>query len=123
MIKLARNLFLHEPDPKYMDYVERGLFNQIAGSRQDTNTNSNPNVTYFQPLTPGNRRSYGNTGTCCGGTGMENHTKYQESVYFQLGRRHRAVGEPVRADDAHLGRARASRSCRRRTSRASSRRS
>ena len=82
-IKLARNLFLHEPDPKYMDYVERGLFNQIAGSRQDTNTNSSPNVTYFQPLTPGNRRSYGNTGTCCGGTGMENHTKHQESVYFR----------------------------------------
>jgi hypothetical protein len=66
-----------------MDYIERGLFNQIAGSRQDTDTNSSPNVTYFQPLTPGNRRSYGNTGTCCGGTGMENHTKHQESVYFR----------------------------------------
>jgi hypothetical protein len=66
-----------------MDYVERGLFNQIAGSRQDTNTNSNPNVTYFQPLTPGNRKGYGNTGTCCGGTGMENHTKHQESAYFR----------------------------------------
>ncbi len=83
VMKLARNLFFHESDPKYMDYVERGLFNTIAGSRQDTNTNSNPNVTYFQPLTPGNRRSYGNTGTCCGGTGMENHTKHQESVYFR----------------------------------------
>ncbi len=82
LVKLARNLFLHQPDPKYMDYVERGLFNQIAGTRQDTNTNSSPNVTYFQPLTPGSRRSYGNTGTCCGGTGMENHTKHQESVYF-----------------------------------------
>jgi DUF1680 family protein len=82
VIKLARNLFFHDPDPKYMDYVERGHFNQIAGSRQDTNTNSNPNVTYFQPLTPGSRRSYGNTGTCCGGTGMENHTKHQESAYF-----------------------------------------
>ena len=22
-------------------------------------------------------------GTCCGGTGMENHTKYQDSVYFR----------------------------------------
>jgi hypothetical protein len=81
--KLARNLFLHDTDPRYMDYVERALFNQIAGSRQDTNTNSNPNVTYFQPLTPGNRRSYGNTGTCCGGTGLENHTKHQDSVYFR----------------------------------------
>ncbi|MGX1566637.1 hypothetical protein [Streptomyces sp. NPDC055506] len=32
---------------------------------------------------PGVRRGYGNTGTCCGGTGMENHTKYQDSVYFR----------------------------------------
>ena len=81
VMKLARNLFFHDPDPKYMDYVERGLFNQIAGSRADTTSTSNPQVTYFQPLTPGNRRGYGNTGTCCGGTGMENHTKHQESVY------------------------------------------
>jgi DUF1680 family protein len=81
VIKLARNLFFHDPDPKYMDYVERGLFNQIAGSRADSTSTSNPQVTYFQPLTPGNRRGYGNTGTCCGGTGMENHTKHQESIY------------------------------------------
>ncbi|MDA0179467.1 glycoside hydrolase family 127 protein [Solirubrobacter phytolaccae] len=83
LIKLARNLFFHDPDPAYIDYVERGLFNMIAGSRSDTNSNSNPQVTYFQPLTPGNRKGYGNTGTCCGGTGMENHTKHQESAYFR----------------------------------------
>lgn len=83
LIKLARNLFFHDPDPAYMDYHERGLLNQILGSRADTDTTDNPQVTYFQPLTPGSRRSYGNTGTCCGGTGMENHTKYQETVYFR----------------------------------------
>jgi DUF1680 family protein len=83
LIKLARNLFLHDPDPKYMDYYERGLLNQILGSRADNDTTTNPQVTYFQPLTPGSRRSFGNTGTCCGGTGLENHTKYQETVYFQ----------------------------------------
>lgn len=83
LIKLARNLFLHEPDPKYMDYYERGLLNQILGSRADNDTLSNPQVTYFQPLNPGSRRSFGNTGTCCGGTGLENHTKYQETVYFR----------------------------------------
>jgi uncharacterized protein len=66
-----------------MDYYERGLVNQIAGSRADNDSTSNPQVTYFQPLTPGVRRGYGNTGTCCGGTGMENHTKYQESIYFR----------------------------------------
>ena len=29
MLKLSRNLFFHEPDPKYMNYYEQGLFNQI----------------------------------------------------------------------------------------------
>ncbi|RIQ25081.1 beta-L-arabinofuranosidase domain-containing protein [Jiangella rhizosphaerae] len=81
--KLARNLFFHTQDPKYMDYYERAIFNQIAGSRADTATTSNPQVTYFQPLTPGANRSYGNSGTCCGGTGLENHTKYQDTVYFK----------------------------------------
>ncbi|MFU8850215.1 beta-L-arabinofuranosidase domain-containing protein [Micromonospora sp. SL1-18] len=83
MIKLARNLFLHEHDPAYLDYYERGLLNMILGSRADSTSVSNPQVTYFQPLTPGTARSYGNTGTCCGGTGVENHTKYQETIYFK----------------------------------------
>ncbi|KAH6692729.1 acetyl-CoA carboxylase [Plectosphaerella plurivora] len=83
MLKLARNLFLHDHDAAYMDHYERGLFNMIAGSRSDTSSTANPGVTYFQPLTPGSRRDYGNTGTCCGGTGLESHTKYQETVYFR----------------------------------------
>jgi uncharacterized protein len=80
-MRLARNLFFHEPDPAYMDYYERGLVNQILGSRADNNSTSNPQVTYFQPLGPGATRSYGNTGTCCGGSGLESHTKYTEAVY------------------------------------------
>ena len=83
MLKLSRNLFFHDPDPKYMNYYEQGLFNQILGSRRDADSTSNPLVTYFVPVRPGQRRSYGNTGTCCGGTGMENHTKYQDSIYFR----------------------------------------
>ncbi|WP_233512362.1 beta-L-arabinofuranosidase domain-containing protein [Micromonospora deserti] len=83
LIKLARNLFFHEHNPAYMDYYERGLLNQILGSRADNTNVNNPQVTYFQPLTPGATRSYGNLGTCCGGTGVENHTKYQETIYFK----------------------------------------
>ncbi|KAH7369305.1 acetyl-CoA carboxylase [Plectosphaerella cucumerina] len=83
MLKLARNLFLHDHDAAYMDHYERGLFNMIAGSRSDSSSTADPGVTYFQPLTPGSRRDYGNTGTCCGGTGLESHTKYQETVYFR----------------------------------------
>jgi DUF1680 family protein len=80
-MRVARNLFFHEPDAAYMDYYERGLVNQILGSRADNNSTNNPQVTYFQPLTPGATRGYGNTGTCCGGSGLESHTKYQESIY------------------------------------------
>jgi len=83
MLKLSRNLFFHEADPRYMDYYELGLFNQILGSRRDVDSTEGPEVTYFVPVQPGQRRSYGNVGTCCGGTGMENHTKYQDSIYFR----------------------------------------
>ncbi|KAI2611782.1 DUF1680-domain-containing protein [Hypoxylon fragiforme] len=83
MLKLARNLFLHEHNATYMDNYERGLFNMITGSRADTNNATDPQLTYFQPLTPGSHRDYGNTGTCCGGTGMESHTKYQETIYLR----------------------------------------
>ena len=66
-----------------MNYYEQGLNNQILGSRRDIDSTSNPQVTYFIPVRPGQRRSYGNVGTCCGGTGLENHTKYQDSIYFR----------------------------------------
>ncbi|KAJ8117543.1 hypothetical protein OPT61_g1278 [Boeremia exigua] len=82
-LKLARNLFLHEHNAAYMDHYERGLFNMITGSRADTADTSDPQLTYFQPLSPGTAREYGNTGTCCGGTGMESHTKYQETIYLR----------------------------------------
>jgi hypothetical protein len=83
MLKLSRNLFFHDPDPRYMHYYEQGLYNQIVASRRDVDSSDSPQVTYFVPVRPGQRRSYGNVGTCCGGTGMENHTKYQETIYFR----------------------------------------
>lgn len=83
MLKLSRNLFFHDPDPKYMNYYELGLVNQMLGSRRDADSAESPEVTYFVPVQPGRRRSYGNVGTCCGGTGMESHTKYQDSIYFR----------------------------------------
>lgn len=83
LLKLARYLFLHEHNATYMDNYERGLFNMITGSRQDEKSTDSPLLTYFQPLTPGSSREFENTGTCCGGTGMESHTKYQETVYLR----------------------------------------
>jgi DUF1680 family protein len=83
LLKLSRNLFFHDPQAKYMDYYELGLFNQMAGSRRDMESAESPQVTYFVPVRPGRARRYGNLGTCCGGTGMESHTKYQDSIYFR----------------------------------------
>ncbi|MEU0340381.1 beta-L-arabinofuranosidase domain-containing protein [Streptomyces bobili] len=82
MLKLSRQLFFHQQDPACMDYYERGLTNHILASRRDAPSTDSPDVTYFVGMGPGTRREYDNTGTCCGGTGMENHTKYQDSVYF-----------------------------------------
>ncbi|GAQ71376.1 beta-L-arabinofuranosidase domain-containing protein [Streptomyces turgidiscabies] len=83
MLKLSRQLFFHTPDPAYMDYYEKGLTNHILASRRDARSTVSPEVTYFVGMGPGVVREYDNTGTCCGGTGMENHTKYQDSVYFR----------------------------------------
>ncbi|MBN1653572.1 MAG: glycoside hydrolase family 127 protein [Deltaproteobacteria bacterium] len=79
MLKLTRQLFCYEPNAKYMDYYERGLYNHILGS-QNPNSRSAA-VTYFMPLRAGASRTYDDTFTCCHGTGMENHTKYQGQIY------------------------------------------
>ncbi|MFI6699044.1 beta-L-arabinofuranosidase domain-containing protein [Streptomyces sp. NPDC050509] len=83
MLKVARGLFLHAPDARLFDYYDKTLVNQILASRQDADSTDDPLVTYMVPVGPGVRREYGNTGTCCGGTGLENHTKYQDSIYFR----------------------------------------
>ncbi|MEV6167170.1 beta-L-arabinofuranosidase domain-containing protein [Streptomyces sp. NPDC051954] len=85
MLKLSRTLFFHEQDPKYMDYYERALYNQVLGSKQDKADAEKPLVTYFIGLTPGHVRDYTpkQGTTCCEGTGMESATKYQDSVYFR----------------------------------------
>ncbi|MET3977312.1 beta-L-arabinofuranosidase domain-containing protein [Cellulosimicrobium sp. BE325] len=83
MLKLSRLLYFHSLDPKYMEYYERGLLNHIVGSKKSTQSATSPDVTYMYGVNPGTRREYGNTGTCCGGTGLENHVKYRDSVYFR----------------------------------------
>ncbi|MET7730169.1 beta-L-arabinofuranosidase domain-containing protein [Streptomyces sp. NPDC005402] len=85
MLKLSRTLFFHEQSPKYMDYYERALYNQVLGSKQDKADAEKPLVTYFIGLTPGHVRDFTpkQGTTCCEGTGMESATKYQDSVYFK----------------------------------------
>ncbi|KOG29022.1 beta-L-arabinofuranosidase domain-containing protein, partial [Streptomyces resistomycificus] len=73
LLKLSRMLFFHEQSPKYMDYYERALYNQVLGSKQDKADAEKPLVTYFIGLTPGHVRDYTpkQGTTCCEGTGME----------------------------------------------------
>lgn len=101
LVKLARLLFTHTLDPSYLDYVERAELNQILGSRKASESDVSPEVTYMFPVHAGARREYDNIGTCCGGTGLENHVKYGEGMF------HRAPGElwihhlfPARLDRA-----------------------
>jgi DUF1680 family protein len=83
MLKLARALFARTGDARYADYYERAVTNHVLGSRRDADSDDSPEVTYMFPVNPGALREYDNVGTCCGGTGLENHVKYQDSVYFR----------------------------------------
>ncbi len=81
MLKLTRHLFGWEPDAAYMDYYERALYNQILGS-QDPESGG---FTYFNSLNPGHFKIYStpfDSMWCCVGTGIENHAKYGDTIYF-----------------------------------------
>jgi DUF1680 family protein len=82
MLKLTQHLFAQHPSAKLMDYYEKGLYNHILAS-QNHETGM---TTYFVPLRMGGRKTYSDefdTFTCCVGSGMENHVKYAENIYFQ----------------------------------------
>ena len=82
LAKLTKELNGFNPDDaRYMDYYERVLSNQIIGS-----VNPNRYQTVYQYAVGLNAsKPWGNEtpqATCCGGTGVENHVKYQEAAYF-----------------------------------------
>lgn len=81
MLKLTRALFMEDPQPAYADYYERTLYNGILAS-QDPDSGM---ATYFQGARPGYMKLYHtpeHSFWCCTGTGMENHVKYRDSIYF-----------------------------------------
>ena len=80
MLKLTRHLFEWSPSAATMDFYERALYNQILGSEAAPGS-----VTYFVSLLPGHFKTYStpeNSFWCCDGTGMENHSKYGDTIYF-----------------------------------------
>ncbi len=81
MLKLTHDLFALEPDAAKMDFYERALYNDILAS-QDPDSDM---FTYFMSLKPGHFKVYStpeNSFWCCVGTGMENHSKYGNTIYY-----------------------------------------
>ena len=81
MIKLSNDLFRFSRNPKYVEYVERATLNHIMGSINPENSN----FMYFHTQLPGSYKTYGKNADvfwCCTGTGMENHVRYGQSVFF-----------------------------------------
>ena len=89
LAKLTKELNCFDPDDaRYMDYYERVLYNQLVGSlAQDWY-----GVTYQYAVGINATKPWGIScekpenatpnASCCGGTGSENHVKYQEATYF-----------------------------------------
>ncbi len=81
MLKLTRTEFGKDPSAHYGDYYERTLYNHILAS-QDPDSGM---MIYYTPMKAGHFKIYNdptNAFWCCVGTGIENHTKYGDSVYF-----------------------------------------
>jgi uncharacterized protein len=84
MLKLTRHVFCWEPRVEYADFYERGLYNHILASQNP----ENGMTCYYVPLRSGSAKTYAdaeNSFWCCTGTGVENHAKYGDSIYFHDG--------------------------------------
>jgi uncharacterized protein len=82
MLRLTRQLFAGNPTAAYGDYYEKTLYNTILAS-QDPDTGM---MTYFQSTRPGYIKLFCtplDSFWCCTGTGIENHAKYGDSIYFR----------------------------------------
>jgi uncharacterized protein len=81
MLKLARLLFLTEPRAELMDYYEHALYNHILASQHP----ESGMFTYKYMLYGGYPQAFStpfDSFWCCVGSGMENHTKYMQNIFF-----------------------------------------
>lgn len=82
MLKMTRKLFQITGEKKYADYYENTLINAILSSQNP----ENGMTMYFQPMATGYFKVYGRPFDkfwCCTGSGMENFTKLNDSIYFK----------------------------------------
>ncbi len=84
MLKLDRHLFTWAPSVELADYYERAVYNHILAS-QNPETGM---LCYYVSLQSGTQKVYSTPDEsfwCCVGTGIENHAKYGEDIYFKDG--------------------------------------
>jgi DUF1680 family protein len=81
MLRLTRSLYRKSGAPELADYYERAVTNNILSSQDPVKGM----MSYFSPTKPGHFKVYctpENSFWCCTGTGIENHSKYGDSIYF-----------------------------------------
>ncbi len=80
MLKLTRHLFQWNPSAEVLDYYERALINHILSSQNP----EDGRVIYHLSLDMGGYKVYEDPHgfTCCVGSGMENHAKYAQNIYY-----------------------------------------
>lgn len=82
MLKLTRELYKLTGESKYADYYENTFINAILSS-QNPETGM---TTYFQPMATGFFKVYSSPTDhfwCCTGSGMENFSKLDDSIYYK----------------------------------------
>lgn len=82
MLKLTRELYKITGESKYADYYENTFINAILSS-QNSETGM---TTYFQPMATGFFKVYSSATEhfwCCTGSGMENFSKLDDSIYYK----------------------------------------
>ena len=81
MLKLTRQMFTWNADPRLADYYERALFNGMLGTQHPADGEK----IYYTPLASGYWRMFGTPEHgfwCCHGSGVESHSKFGDSIYF-----------------------------------------
>jgi DUF1680 family protein len=81
MLKLTRHLYQWTADPRYFDYYERSLLNMRLGTIHPHTGQTQ----YYLSLTPGTWKTFNtdfNSFWCCTGTGVEEFSKLNDSIYW-----------------------------------------
>lgn len=84
MMKLSQMLFEITEDPKYLDYIEKALWNAKLGS-----VGPSGGYSYFNPMGTGYYRLYSpakpaeNPFWCCVGTALEDFAKIGDQIFYE----------------------------------------